>query len=90
MRSEQGKFPAYNSFTDHLITKINSMKKFTISLIAFVFIFCSCGQLIQSQTINREEIDDFIEEKMEIYHVPGLSACIIIGDSIAGITIMDT
>jgi len=59
------------------------MKKITIHLIAFVCIFCACGQLIQSQTINREEIDEFIMDKMEIYHVPGLSACIIIGDSIA-------
>jgi CubicO group peptidase (beta-lactamase class C family) len=59
------------------------MKKITINLIAFVCIFCACGQLIQSQIINREEIDEFILDKMEIYHVPGLSACIIIGDSIA-------
>ena len=58
------------------------MKKATFSFFAIVLVICAFGKTIQSQSLNRSEIDEFILEQMDLFHVPGLSACIIIGDSV--------
>lgn len=58
------------------------MKKITLSIIAIALLHIAFVQSIQSQSANCSEIDEFILEQMENFHVPGLSACIIIGDSV--------
>jgi CubicO group peptidase (beta-lactamase class C family) len=60
------------------------MKKLTLLLFVFGFslTLSVTGQSISSQKKVLSEIDEFIIEQMEIFHVPGLSACIIIGDSV--------
>ena len=61
------------------------MKK--LNLISFLFVFgltlSVTGQSILSQKKVLSEIDEFILEQMGIFHVPGLSACIVVGDSVA-------
>ncbi len=61
------------------------MKK--LNLISFLFVFgltlSVTGQSISSQKKVLSEIDEFILEQMGIFHVPGLSACIVVGDSVA-------
>ena len=61
------------------------MKKITLTLFAALFFLMQSvnGQGINSQKEVLDEIDEFILEQMEILHVPGLSACIVIGDSVA-------
>lgn len=60
------------------------MKKLTLTLFVFILslTISSTGQSISTQKEVFYGIDEFIIEQMEIFHVPGLSACIIIGDSI--------
>ena len=60
------------------------MKKLTITFFtAFLILMLSVnGQLNFNPEKANDDIDSFIEEQMDIFHVPGLSACIIIGDSI--------
>lgn len=60
-------------------------KKLTLTLFTALFILMLSvnGQGILSQKSTLNEIDTFIVEQMEIFHVPGLSACIIKGDSVA-------
>lgn len=61
------------------------MKKLSVTLFALAFFLMNSvnGQSIKSQTQTFLEIDEFILGQMEIFHVPGLSAAIIIGDSVA-------
>ena len=58
------------------------MKKLTLitAIIFTVGIFTSLN--LKSQNSNLANIDDFILEQMEVFHAPGLSACIIKGDSV--------
>lgn len=58
------------------------MKKITFSALAFVLVFFAFAQTIRAQSQYRSEIDEFILEQMELFHVPGLSACLVIGDSV--------
>ena len=58
------------------------MKKITFSLITITLLHIVFVQSIQSQSLNRSEIDEFILQQMDVFHVPGLSACIVIGDSV--------
>jgi CubicO group peptidase (beta-lactamase class C family) len=64
--------------------KLIIMKKLTLALFVFGFslTLSVTGQSISSQKKDLSGIDEFIIEQMEIFHVPGLSACIIIGDSV--------
>ena len=52
------------------------MKKLFLFIMSSVILQISC----YSQSIS--DIDEFILEQMELHHVPGLSACIIIEDSV--------
>jgi CubicO group peptidase (beta-lactamase class C family) len=57
------------------------MKKFTLSIIVLVA-GLSISINLKSQNSNLANIDEFILEKMGTFHVPGLSAVIIKGDSV--------
>jgi CubicO group peptidase (beta-lactamase class C family) len=60
------------------------MKELTLTFFVFGFslILSVTGQSISTQKKVLSGIDEFIIEQMEISHVPGLSACIIIEDSV--------
>ena len=57
------------------------MKKLTLSIIGFIAgISISLNAI--GQAYNITDMDEFILEQMEIFHVPGLSAVIVKGDSV--------
>ena len=60
------------------------MKKISYSMVAalLLLMLTANGQGSFDQKSPQDEIDEFILEQMEIFHVPGLSACIVIGDSV--------
>jgi len=60
------------------------MKKLIFLLHAgfLLLILTANGQGTYNNRNPLNEIDEFIIEQMEIFHVPGLSACIVIGDSV--------
>ena len=58
------------------------MKKLVLLLIGLSLTLYLAGQSTKSPSASLGEIDDFILGKMELLHIPGLSACIIVGDSI--------
>jgi len=60
------------------------MKKiiYTLSAALLLLMLTANGQGSFDQRSPQDEIDEFIVEQMEIFHVPGLSACIVIGDSV--------
>jgi len=57
------------------------MKKLTLSIIV-LFAGAIFVLNLHSQNSNLQDIDAFIQQQMEINHVPGLSAAIIIGDEL--------
>jgi len=60
------------------------MKQFTNTLFAalFILVLSVNGQEVLGQKEELNEVDEFIQEQMQNNHVPGLSAAIIVGDSI--------
>jgi CubicO group peptidase (beta-lactamase class C family) len=60
------------------------MKKFSITLptALLIIVLSASGQNHFDQSSPLDAIDEFILEQMDIFHVPGLSACIIVGDSV--------
>ncbi|MFO7614926.1 MAG: serine hydrolase [Bacteroidales bacterium] len=60
------------------------MKKIVITILAFSlgFAFVLKGQLKTTGSWTYEDLDDFIVQLMTDSHIPGLSACIILGDSV--------
>ena len=57
------------------------MKKLTLSIIV-LFAGTIFGLNLNSQNSNLQDIDAYVQQQMEINHVPGLSAAIIVGDSV--------
>jgi len=57
------------------------MKKFTLSIIV-LFAGAIFGLNLESQNGDLLNIDEFVQQQMELNHVPGLSAAIIAGDSV--------
>ena len=57
------------------------MKNFTLSIVILTVAMFICSN-VKSQNSSLANIDEFILDIMESYHVPGLSACIIKGDSV--------
>lgn len=61
------------------------MKTLSIIIVAALLLLMQPvkGQGTINQNVFLDEIDEFILEQMDIFHVPGLSACIVVGDSVA-------
>ncbi len=57
------------------------MKKLTLSIVILTVAIFICSN-VKSQNSNLANLDEFIINNMENFHVPGLSACIIKGDSV--------
>jgi len=57
------------------------MKKLTLTIIV-LFAGAVFGQILKSQNSKFQGIDEYIQEQMQTNHVPGLSAAIIVGDSV--------